>query len=317
MQSIFTRRIFLGSALLAWPALASLTAAESSRAMGWKLGIITDEITENFAQALDFISHYSLHYCELRDLWEKNVMNLSQAQLDQAKKLIQEHRLTVTDIGSPIFKYNLPEMPVYNYERATFKARFTDKDTERLLLESFRLANFFGTQKVRIFSYWRVKEPEKAYPYVRDRLAKAAKLAGEHGIVLIIENEPDCNVGTGEELGRIVRDVNSPYLRGNWDPGNAAMLGEVPYPDGYRHVRGLFPHMHIKDVMKDPKTGKLVWAPVGGGFIDWVGQFKALRRDHYEGDMSLETHYRRPDGNKVESTRESLMGLFRVIKEAS
>jgi len=317
MQTILTRRTFLGSALLAWPGLASLKAAESGGAMGWELGIITDEITENFEQALDFITHYSLHYGELRDLWQKNIMNLSQPQLDRAKRLLQEHRVTVTDIGSPIYKYNLPEMPVYKEERSSFKAKFTDEDTERLLLESFKLAHFLGSHKVRVFSYWRVKEPAKAYPYVRDRLAKAAKLAGENGILLVLENEPDCNVGTGEDLGRILRDVNSPHLRGNWDPGNAAMLGEVPYPNGYNHVRGLFAHMHIKDVKRDPKTGKLVWAPVGGGFVDWKGQFEALRRDHYEGDMSLETHYRRPDGNKVESTRESLMGLFKVIKETS
>ena len=285
--------------------------------MGWKLGIITDEISEDYGKALDFITHYSLGYCELRDLWQKNIMNLSQAELGRAKRLIEEHHLQVTDIGSPIFKYNLPEMPVHKHERDTFRASFTEEDSERLLHESFKLANLFGTRKVRIFSYWRVKEPEKAYPYVRDRLAKAAKLAGENGIVLVLENEHDCNIGTGEELGKILRDVDSPHLRGNWDPGNAAMLHEIPYPAGYQHVRGLFAHMHIKDVKKDSRTGRLEWAPVGGGFIDWKGQFAALRRDRYEGDMSLETHYRRPDGNKVESTRESLLGLFQVIKEAS
>jgi L-ribulose-5-phosphate 3-epimerase len=237
--------------------------------------------------------------------------------LDKAKGLIEKHRLKVTDIGSPIFKYNLPQMPARKGEkRDTFRADFTEQDSEHLLHKSFKLARFFGTQKVRIFSYWRVAEPEKAYPYVRDRLAKAAKLAGENDVVLILENEHECNIGTGEELGKILRDVNSPSLRGNWDPGNAAMLKEIPYPNGYSHVKGLFPHMHIKDVRKGP-NGKLQWAPVGGGFIDWKGQFEALRRDKYQGDMSLETHYRRPDGNKVESTRESLMGLFKVIKETA
>ncbi len=317
MGTRLTRRTFLGSALLAWPGIGLLRAAAPSSAMGWKLGIITDEITENFEQALDFITHYSLGYCELRDLWKKNIMNLSQAELDRAKRLIEEHHLKVTDIGSPIFKYNLPQMPVHKEKRDTFRASFTEEDSEHLLHQSFKLAEFFGTEKVRIFSYWRVKEPAKAYPYVRDRLAKATRLAGENGIVLILENEHECNIGTGKELGRILKDVNSPHLRGNWDPGNAAMLQEVPYPNGYQHVRGLFPHMHIKDVKKDPKTGKLEWAPVGGGFIDWKGQFEALRRGRYEGDMSLETHYRRPDGNKLESTRESLLGLFKVIKEAS
>ena len=316
MGKTLTRRTFLGATLAAWPSMAYLRAATTSRAMGWKLGIITDEITENLEQALDFISHYSLHDCELRDMWQKNIMNLSQAQLDRAKGLIQKHHLKVTDIGSPIFKYNLPQMPVRNEKRDTFRADFTEADSDHLLHQSFKLARFFGTHKVRIFSYWRVQDPDKAYPYVRDRLAKAAKLAEENDIILILENEQECNIGTGKELGRILRDVNSPNLRGNWDPGNAAILHEIPYPDGYEHVRGLFPHMHIKDVKKGP-GGKLEWAPVGGGFIDWKGQFEALRRDHYEGDMSLETHYRRPDGNKVESTRESLMGLFKVIKETA
>ena len=318
METGFTRRGFLGAALVAWPGMMFLAASGSSPVMGWKLGIIADEISEDFNQALDFITHYSLHYCELREMWRKNVMNLSQAQLDQAKKLIEQHHLKVSDIGSPIFKYNLPEMPAREEKRDTFRAAdFTEQDSERLLHQSFKLAKFFGTDKVRIFSYWRTSDPEKAYPHVRERLAKAAKLAGENGIILVLENEHECNIGTGKEMGRILRDINSPHLRGNWDPGNAAMLRETPYPDGYNHVRGLFAHMHIKDVRKNSHTGKLEWAPVGGGFIDWKGQFEAIRRDHYNGTMSLETHYRRPDGNKVESTRESLLGLFKVIKETA
>jgi sugar phosphate isomerase/epimerase len=158
-----------------------------------------------------------------------------------------------------------------------------------------------------------VADPEKVYPQVRDRLGKAARLAEKNGITLVLENEHECNVGTGKELGRILRDVNSQALRGVWDPGNAAMLNETPYPDGYQAVRGLFPHMHIKDVRKNAQTGKLEWAPVGGGLLDFKGQFEALHKDKYTGTMSLETHYKRPDGNKLESTRESLEGLLKVI----
>jgi sugar phosphate isomerase/epimerase len=160
-----------------------------------------------------------------------------------------------------------------------------------------------------------VDDPAQAYPYVRDRVAKAAEAAGKNEIVLNVENEHSCNVGTGRELGRLLRDVNSPNLRGVWDPANATMLGEVPYPGGYEAVKGLFPHMHVKDSRRNAATGKLEWAPVGGGIIDFKGQFQALVRDRYEGTISLETHYRRADGNKVESTRESLEGLFKVLGE--
>jgi sugar phosphate isomerase/epimerase len=281
-----------------------------------KLGIITDELTEDFERALDFISSRSLAYCEVRELWQKNVLKLSPEELERAKQLIERHRLKVSEIASPIFKYHLPGMPSPhpNWSDTFRAADLTDKDTENLLQRVFKLAPFFGTSKVRVFSYWRVEEPEKAYPYVRERLAKAAVLAARHNITLLLENEHDCNVGTGRELGRMVREINSPFLRGMWDPCNAVRLGEVPYPDGYRQVRGLFPHMHIKDIRKDPATGEFEYVPVGEGMIDFRGQFAALRDDGYDGTMSLETAYLRPDGNKMESTRESLEGLLKVLK---
>ena len=312
-----TRRRLLQTTLAAVPGAMALFSSPR-RGLGappFKLGIITDEITQDLEQALDFISHYSLEYCELRELWKKNIMNLSHDELARAKDLIEKHRLTVSDIGSPIMKYNLPEMPAREERRDTFRANFTEQDTDRLFDEAFELARFFGTRKVRIFSYWRVEDPEKAYPYVRDRLAKAAEIARRADMLLVLENEHECNIGTGKEMARVLKEINSQHLKGNWDPGNAAMLGEVPYPDGYRYVRGWFAHTHVKDVRKNPATGKLEWAPVGGGFIDWKGQLHALRIDGYEGTMSLETHYRRPDGNTVESTRESLEGLLKIIHE--
>jgi L-ribulose-5-phosphate 3-epimerase len=296
-------------------AACRLSAGDISPAASSKLGIISDELTDNLEDALAFISRYGLHWTELRVIWGKNIMTASQADLDRAKKLLERHNVQVSDIASPIFKWNLPQMPANASEkRDTFNASFVEEDADKLLEDSFRLANFFGTRKVRIFSYWRVREPDKAYPYVRDRLAEAAQLAARNDILLVLENEHSCNVGTGRELGRILKDVNSPNLRGVWDAGNAVMLGEFPYSEGYQAVRDYIGHVHIKDVRKDPKTGKLEWAPVGAGVVDWKGQMQAFRKDGYSETMSLETHYRRPDGNKVESTRESLEGLLNAMK---
>src|SRR5277367_5282405 len=308
-----TRREILAGALTAG-SLWQAQAAKVPGTHGFKLGIITDEVTTNLDEAADFLSSYNLHWCELREFFGHNIMNASQEDLDRAKKILDQHKLQVSDIASPLFKWNLPQMPAKaNEKRDEFKASFTEPDADVQLEKSFKLARFFNTHKVRIFSYWRVEDPDKAYPYVRDRLAKAAQVAAKNDIILVLENEHSCNVGTGKELGRLLKEVNSPNLRGVWDPGNAVMLGEVPFPDGYEAVRGMFPHMHIKDVRKNSQTGKLEWAPVGGGVIDFKGQFQALHRDKYEGTMSLETHYRRADGNKVESTRESLEGLLKVI----
>jgi sugar phosphate isomerase/epimerase len=290
-------------------------AAPADGPLPFKLGVITDEISQDLDQALEFMAGYSLSYCELRSIGGKNVMSMSPPELERAKQIIDKHHFHVSDIGSPIYKWNLPEMPALPSEkRDTFKAHFTEEDAEDLLKKSFETARLFGTGKVRIFSYWRVPDPDKAYPHIVKRLKKAAALAEPNKILLVLENEPSCNVGTGKELGRMLREINSPWLRGNWDPANAVDLGEVPYPDGYNHVRGLFPHMHIKDVARDPKTGKTHYVPVGSGVVDYPGQFRALIKDGYQETMSLETHYRRPDGNKMESTRECLEGLLKIFE---
>lgn len=315
MTSRWTRREFCVAAGALGAGFAFGAAVPGDQPLPFNLGIITDEISGDLEQALDFIASYSLSYCELRGIGGKNIMNMSQTELERAKQIIDKHRFHVSDIASPIYKWNLPEMPAQPSEkRDTFNASFTEQDAEDLLKRSFQMARLFGTEKVRIFSYWRVEDPDKAYPYIVERLKKAAALAQQNKILLVLENEPSCNVGTGKELGRMLRDIHSPWLLGNWDPGNAVVLGEVPYPDGYSHVRGLFRHVHAKDAARDPQTGKNRWMPVGGGVVDWHGQIRALLQDGYHGTMSLETHYRRPDGNKMESTRESLEGLLKVLR---
>ena len=48
---------------------------------------------------------------------------------------------------------------------------------------------------------------------------------------------------------------------------------KCPSPTATTRSAGLFPHMHVKDARKNAQTGKLEWAPVGGGIIDFKGQF--------------------------------------------
>lgn len=310
MKRNVSRRAFLATATSAFP--ASLLDRPS---LSWKLGIITDEISQDLDEALAFLKLYSLEYCELREIWGKNIMNASQQDLARANRLLRKYHIRVSNIASPLYKYDLPEIPAPSTQRDVFGAQFTDRDTDRLLHKAAEVSHFFNTPYVRIFSYWRVEHPEKAYPLVRDRLAKAAVFARSHVMILLLENEHSCNVGTGLELARMVEEVNSPHLRGLWDPGNAIVLGEAPLPDGFRAVRGLFDHMHVKDVRND--AGKWTWLPVGQGVADYPAVFKTLKQENYTGTISLETHYRRADGNRLESTRESLEGLLKILQDAS
>ena len=120
-----TRREILAGAVAA-AAMGRLQAAKLAGTDGFKLGIITDELTNQLDQALAFISDYGLHWCELREIWGKNIMNAPQEDLDRAKKIIDEIQGSGERHRLADFKWNLPQMPAKADEkRDEFKASFT------------------------------------------------------------------------------------------------------------------------------------------------------------------------------------------------
>src|ERR1041384_5797852 len=54
---------------------------------------------------------------------------------------------------------------------------------------------------------------------------------------------------------------------------------------------------------------------MGKGIIDWVGQFRALRKDGYHGALSLETHWRGA-GTAEEASRGSMRGMKELLAKA-
>ena len=59
-------------------------------------------------------------------------------------------------------------------------------------------------------------------------------------------------------------------------------------------------HVHAKDCMVNGHTP--TWGPLGEMAIDWSGQIGALARDGYAGAISLETHWRGDDGNRLDAS---------------
>jgi sugar phosphate isomerase/epimerase len=102
----------------------------------------------------------------------------------------------------------------------------------------------------------------------------------------------------------------------NWDPANAARLGDVPYPTSYERLpKNRIGHVHSKDVARKPDGSGYEWVAMGRGLIDWTGQFRALRRDGYQRAVSLETHWRGA-GTPEESSRQSWAGMKEQLRIA-
>ena len=74
----------------------------------FKLGTITDGISRDFEYALDTMVATGLEYVELQYLWEKQVGDLTDADIERVKGLIEERNLKVSCISH----HNLSALPV-------------------------------------------------------------------------------------------------------------------------------------------------------------------------------------------------------------
>jgi len=281
------------------------------------LSVITDEITQDFGHALEVATkEFGLGFVEIRGMWGKNIMALDAKEIAEARRLLEKYKLRVSSIASPIFKVDWPGAPVSRQsQRDQFGANFTLAQQDELLERGFELARVFRVDRIRIFDFWRLEDQKPYRGAINEKLIEAARKASKRRITLLLENEFACNTATGAEAGRTLAAVRDPYFKLNWDAGNAAKAGEIPFPDGYSHIpKGRIGYVHCKDAVRGP-NGAVDWMKMGGGFIDWVGQFRALKSDGYRGVTSLETHWRGA-GTPEESSRQSMAGMKELLRRA-
>ena len=315
MSPVMARREFLAG-------LAATTAAVSSGfafmpdSSPFRISVINDEISQDFGHACEVAAReFGMHWIELRGMWKKNIVSLDDKEVAEAKRILEKYQLKVTDIASPLFKVDWPGAPKSKYsEGKSFGANFTLQQQDEVLERAIAMAKSFGTDRVRCFDFWRLEDPSPYRTAINEKLREAAGKAAAKGIILVLENEPACNTATGAEAAKVLAAVQTPSLMLNWDAGNAGASGEIPFPDGYNLLpKDRIGHCHCKDVVKKGK--KYDWAPMGGGLIDWSGQFKALKRDGYRFAVSLETHWS-GGGSPEESSRKSWAGMKKLLEEA-
>ncbi|MGA2675142.1 MAG: sugar phosphate isomerase/epimerase family protein [Terracidiphilus sp.] len=285
----------------------------------FRLSVINDEISQDFDHACSVAANdFGLEWIELRSMWNKNVSDLDSAEVEKARQILEKYKLRVTDIASPVFKTDWPGAPQSKESprRDQFHADFDFKQQDALLDRCIALAKAFQTDRIRCFDFWRLEDQKPYREAINRKLAEAARTCAKSGMILLLENEMECNTATGEEAAETLKGVTEPNFMLNWDPANAGTFaGNTPYPNGYNLLpKNRIGHCHSKDVIRKP-DGKWEWAAVGAGIIDWVGQFRALQRDGYHYAVSLETHWHGA-GTPEASSRISMKGLKEALAKA-
>ena len=285
------------------------------------ISLVTDEISADPETAFELGVEWGVRHFELRGFGADRVPLFTPYQKDRLKELMDEYQARIVAISPGLFKIPLPRA-----KRERFALRVLDSELhsrwlsareelrrhiEELLPASLDYACEIGAQVVVVFGLLRGGLPPGPVPEAAIAIfRRAAERAGAAGRTLAIEVEDGTFADTGAHTAEILQAVDHPALAVNWDPGNAVVSGENPYPDGYAAVRGYVRHVHFKDVVHDRDTGEFRY--VVSGEIDWEGQIRALARDGYAGAVSIETHR----GPKVRSAREALERLRQLLAAA-
>lgn len=311
----FLKKLLAGSTTAL--AVGPLRGAANDRAAlrTFKLGAISDGFSNDFEEALKIMKGYGLEWVEIRHIWGRLYnTEASPEQIRRIRELLDQYGFRVSVVSTALYKCTLPgTIPV-----AKEKDGYPYSGQMDLIKRAADRAHAWGTTTLRGFTFWRVAEPETIAGRVAEELEKAAAVARSQGVRIAIEDEGSCNVGTGHELARLLAAVKSPQIGANWDVGNPWFRGEASFPSGYDVLpKDRIWHMHVKGVACEAPGKQCKNAFADQGSIDLVGQFRALRRNHYTGTISLECEYSAPGMTHMQTSQRSMEGLLKVAEIAA
>jgi len=273
-----------------------------------KLGISIDEIDDDPQVVVRFMKEFGLRYAEIRNVWGKYNTSQPVEKMRELRGIFDEHGITTSVLATAFFKVPLP--PETPAGRAALDKQW------QLLEGAMERATIMGTKKIRTFAftYGNNEKPDAAaYPRIYELVREAARRAKAKGFQLALENVNHSYVWSSTETAALLKAVPDDALGLTWDPNNAGQTGEKVFPEGFRRLdpARIF-NVHLRDFRKSA-TGEVEWCAVGEGEMDNVGQIKALLKAGYREALTLETHYKSPQG-KQHASRTSMTGLLKAVE---
>lgn len=235
-----------------------------------KLCAFADEADSALEGQIAALKRNGIEYIELRGINGTNISKITCEQAEVYAKQLSDAGIKVWSIGSPIGKIKIDG----------------DLDAHKENLRHVcRLAKIFGTEKIRMFSFFEAYDCEEK---VFSELSEMVKIAEEEGVGLYHENEKKIYGDTLERVLRIMENVKG--LKFIYDPANFLEVGEDPQAT-LDALHSKVDYFHIKDVISS--TVELVPAGYGDGRI---GELVARIPADVDRVLTLEPHLAVFDG---------------------
>jgi sugar phosphate isomerase/epimerase len=237
-----------------------------------RISAFADEISQSPAEQIEVLDRHGIRHIEFRAIHSTNVLDLTDAQHEEFRALLQSHRFGLSAIGSPIGKVRIDEPFDEHLERF-----------ERAL----ELALYYEAPRIRVFSFYMPPgdDPSSHRASVIGRMTELARRAADRSVTLFLENEKGIYGDTAARVADVLESVSSPFLAHAFDPANYLEVGQS-IDEAWPRLRPFVKHFHVKDY--DPKTHRNVPAGAGNGQIPrLLGDAVATG---YDGFCVLEPH---------------------------
>lgn len=232
----------------------------------------SDEISADLSSALDVLEREEIRHVDLRGVWGKNVIDLSDEQAASAQQMLKARGFTVTALSTPIGKTPITA------DFAPELARCA---------RALELAQRFEAPHMRVFSFYASEdEARQDRPEAVRRLRHLCELAQPYGVVLAHENEEAgfC-FWRPEECAALHRELPDSF-RALFEPCSFAVVGYDPYVDALPLLRPYIAYVHVRDTPR----GTNHYTVAGEGDVRWRDILSDLKAHDFQGCLTLEPH---------------------------
>lgn len=215
------------------------------------ISAFADEIAQDPIEQVEILTRHGIKSIEFRAILGTNVLDLSDAQHDDFRALLESRGFGLSAIGSPIGKIRITESFAEHLDRFD---------------RAMHLAEFYRAPRIRVFSFYIPPDHDPAAhrAEVIDRMAELARRAAGRGLTLFLENEKGIYGDTAARVADVLETVNSPALLHAFDPANYVEVRQ-PIDEAWARLRHLVGHFHVKDY--DARQERNVPAGAGDGQI--------------------------------------------------
>ncbi len=261
-----------------------------------KLGVITDEVTQDLLKAVEFARRHSLDGIELRSIDDMNIDEIPVNRIKEMNRVIKDSGLEVCNLSSSFFKCSLDSRNEY-LENIEKLKRLCER------------AHIFGCKSIRGFAFFQNGSFEERLEDIAENFVEAIDILEQEKLKLLLEADPSVFTTNCKKLAKLLARLNHKNLRSIYDPGNDIYDpdGEKPFPEGFNYISEYFEHVHVKDAKLF--NGKPESVKIGTGWVPYKDIFEGLQKIGYEGYVVLETHYR-PNAEIPEELLKSPKGTL-------